>query len=176
VISIDKYAGLNLKELTLLGKGTQGKVYKIDSQKCIKIFKSKLVCKNELQTLMMAQADVHFPRLYSAGDDFIIRECINGTELNRYLANNPLTPWVSNRIINLYESMSKVGYNRLDSAIFHIFITPSGELKLIDTAKALKKKTVYPRLILNGLDNLGYKEEFLDFVNAVRPDLYRRWQ
>lgn len=175
MISISKYAGLNLKELPLLGKGTQGKVYKIDSQSCIKIFKSKRICKNELETLMIAQKDRHFPRLYSAGDDYIIRECINGIELNRYLAQNPLTPWISNKIIDLYEAMSKVGYKRLDSAIFHILVTPDHELKLIDTSKALKKKTIYPRLLLNGLEKLGYKQEFLDFVSCIRPDLYKKW-
>jgi RIO-like serine/threonine protein kinase len=175
VIIINKYAGLNLKELQLLGQGTQGKVYKIDSAKCIKIFKSKLVCNNEFETLMMAQIDNHFPRLYSAGEDYIVRECINGIELNRYLSSSPLTPWISNKIINLYEAMGRVGYRRLDSAIFHIFMTPSGELKLIDTAKAIKKKTIYPRLILDGLDTLGYKEEFLDFVKCIRPDIYTKW-
>ena len=37
--------------------------------------------------------------------------------------------------------MKIVGYTRLDSAIF-IFCTPSGTLKLIDTAKAMKKKAI----------------------------------
>lgn len=71
--------------------------------------------------------------------------------------------------------MIKVGYRRLDSAIFHIFIMPSGDLKLIDTAKAMKKKTIYPYLIISGLEELGYKKQFLDFVKVSRPDIYNKW-
>jgi RIO-like serine/threonine protein kinase fused to N-terminal HTH domain len=175
VISIKPYAGLNIKELQLLGSGTQGKVYRINSQRCIKIFKSRKVCKDEFETLMMAQSDIHFPRLFAAGEDYIIRECINGIELNKYLSIYPITSDISNKILQLYGAMMKVGYTRLDSAIFHIFVTPSSELKLIDTAKALKKRTECPHLILGGLKALGYKKEFLGFVKLTRMDLYEKW-
>ena len=64
MIIIKLYAGLNIKELQFLGGGTQGKVYKINSQKCIKIFKRKQECTDEIETLTMAQIDSHFPRIY----------------------------------------------------------------------------------------------------------------
>lgn len=175
MISIKLYAGFNVKELELLGSGTQGKVYRIDSQKCIKIFKKNQTCKEELETLSMAQIDSHFPRLYGYGEKYIIRECINGIELNKYLSSHPLTPDISNKIIKLYEAMVRVGYTRLDTALFHIFITPSNELKLIDTSKAIKKRTTYPNLILSGLDKLGYKKDFIDFVKATNPEVYNKW-
>ena len=67
MIVIKRYDGININELQLLGFGTQGKVYKIDSQRCIKIFKKTRVCKDEIKTLTMAQIDSHFPKLYSFG-------------------------------------------------------------------------------------------------------------
>jgi len=175
VIKIRLYAGLNLKELQLLGKGTQGKVYRIDSERCIKIFKKSEVCKEELETLFIAQKDSHFPKLYDYGENYIIRECIDGIELDKYLSTHCLTTDISNKILELYEAMIKVGYTRFDSAIFHILITPSGDLKLIDTAKALKKTAIYPQLIISGLSKLGYKKQFLDFVKNTRPALYFIW-
>lgn len=175
VIIINRYAGLNLKELQPLGRGTQGKVYKIDSQRCIKVFRRKQDCKDEFEALMMAQMDSHFPRIYSAGEDYIIRECIEGIQLNKYLIKNELTPLISEKIIRLYESLEIVGFRRLDSTLTHIFLTPSGEIKIIDTAKAMKIKIKYPRLLLKGLGELGHKKEFLDFVKCIKPDLYRRW-
>ena len=33
------YENINIHELQLLGKGTQGSVYKIDDKKCIKLFR-----------------------------------------------------------------------------------------------------------------------------------------
>lgn len=139
MINIKLSPDINIKNLEFIGKGTQGKVYRIDSKKCLKIFKSKKSCKNELQTLVIAQGDIHFPKLYEYGSNYIIREYINGIELNEYLSKQKLTPELSNELIILYESMVKVGYTRHDAAIFHIFVMPSGELKLIDTAKAMKK-------------------------------------
>lgn len=169
------YEGLNIKELELLGSGTQGQVYRIDSQRCIKIFKRKRACRDEAQTLTMAQTDPHFPRLYEYGENYIIRECINGIQLSKYLSSNPITPEISYKIIELYEAMVEIGYNRLDTALFHIFLTPSGDLKIIDTAKAMRKKTIYPYLIISGLEKLGYKNQFLEFVNSERPELYKKW-
>lgn len=175
MISIKQYGGLNIKELEFLGCGTQGKVYKIDSQKCIKIFKRKKVCIDELETLVMAQIDSHFPRLYGYGEDYIIREYIDGIELDKYLLSHSLTPSIANKIIELYEAMLVVGYSRLDAALFHIFITPSEDIKLIDTARAMKKKTIYPHLIIRGLEKFGYKKQFLSFVKTARPELYTNW-
>jgi RIO-like serine/threonine protein kinase len=143
-MKIKFYEGLEIGKLELLGSGTQGRVYRIDSFRCIKVFKNRHICEDELETLLMGQMDIHFPRLYSAGENYIIRECIDGTPLNKYLLTHPLTQSLSRKIIKLYESMKKVGYARLDTAIFHIFVTPQNELKLIDTSKALKKNGVSP--------------------------------
>jgi predicted Ser/Thr protein kinase len=175
VIYIKLNSEIDTKNLQLIGKGTQGKVYKIDSQKCIKIFKSKKDCQDELQTLLMARDNKHFPILYQYGADYIIREYIDGIELNEYLKKQ--TPsehfWV--KIIDLYEAMVKVGYTRLDTAIFHIYVLPSGDLKLIDTAKAMKKSSSIPNLLISGLEELGVKKDFFSFLERNRPDLYTKW-
>ena len=92
------YGDINTNQLQLLGKGTQGRVYKIDEEKCIKVFKRKNYCENEVFTLLISQNDSHFPKLYSYGDNYIIRELIKGIELDKYLLNNSLTPILSNKI------------------------------------------------------------------------------
>ena len=71
--------------------------------------------------------------------------------------------------------MNFVGFSRLDTTLFHILLTDQYELKIIDTARAMKKETIYPKLILEGLDKLNYKNQFLSYVKIVRPDLYNRW-
>lgn len=167
--------GINLKDLKLIGKGTQGKIYLLDSQKCIKVFKNKKDCNNEVKTLLMAQGDSHFPKLYEFGFDYIIREYVNGVELDKYLIKENLTSEISAKLIELYDAIVKVGYLRKDTAIFHILITPSCELKLIDTAKAMKKKTTIPSLLISGLEDIGYKEDFFYFLKNNRTDLYNQW-
>lgn len=175
MIKIKLYEGINVKNLKSLGHGYQGKVYKIDSQKCIKIFKKNDECMDEVETLFMAQSDAHFPKLYSFGHKYIIREFIDGIELDKYLLNNTLTESISMKIIELYEAMEQVGFTRLDVTLFHIFITPYEEFKLIDTARLMKKKTVYPNLIITELNKLGYKNQFLDYVKNKKPEIYKKW-
>lgn len=175
MINIRLNIDISIRDLEFIGKGTQGKVYRIDFQKCIKVFKRKKECKEELKTLLMAQGDMHFPILYEYGANYIVREYINGIELNEYLSKQKLTPQLSKKLIELYEAMIKVGYLRQDAAIFHIFVMPSGELKLIDTAKAMKKKSTIPNLLISGLEDIGYKEDFFNFLKSNRPDLYIQW-
>lgn len=138
MINVKLDIGKDIRDLELIGKGTQGTVYLIDSQRCIKIFKKNI-------------------------------------ELNHYLLKQKLTPQISNKLIELYEAMVKVGYLRQDAAIFHIFVLPSGELKLIDTAKAMKKKSTIPNLLISGLEDMGYKEDFFNFLKSHRPDFYVQW-
>lgn len=167
---------IDIKNLEFIGRGTQGKVYRIDSQKCIKVFKRNKECSNEVKTLLMAQKDVHFPKLYEFGVNYIIREYVNGIELNEYLLKEKiLTSQISKKLIELYEAIVNVGYLRKDAAIFHILVMPSTELKLIDTAKAMKKKSTIPSLLISGLEDIGYKDDFFKFLKNNRSDLYVHW-
>lgn len=169
------YGGYDRDKLELIGKGIHGRVYKIDSNTCIKIFKKKEFYDKELETLRMVQNDTHFPRLYSYGDRFIIREYIEGTELDKYLLKNPLTPEISKKLLDLYAAIEKAGFLRVDTMLFHVFITGDGTFKMIDTARVMKEKCSYPRLILKGLKELGLKEDFLKHVKLLRPDLHEKW-
>lgn len=78
--------------------------------------------------------------------------------------------------MEIYLAMKHVGFERLDSALFHIFLLNSGQVKLIDTAKAMKKNYEYPRIILKSLSDLNCKDEFLLFVKENYPDIYHIWE
>lgn len=78
--------------------------------------------------------------------------------------------------MEIYIAMKYVGFKRLDSALFHMFLLDSGEIKLIDTAKAMKKSYAYPHIIINSLSKLNCKEDFLAFVEENYSDIYNIWQ
>lgn len=174
VVIIKKYI-MNIKNLEFLGKGTQGSVYRIDDKKCIKIFKKKKSYEDELHSLLMAQIDPHFPKIYSFGDRYIIRECIDRIQLDKYLSLNVMTKELCNKILELYKAMKWVGYRRLDCAIFHIFLIQNGDIRLIDTAKAMKKDQVYPSILIDGLKKLDQKEIFLRYTAENDINLYKSW-
>ncbi|MBC2580865.1 hypothetical protein [Clostridium sp. DJ247] len=176
MIYIKKYNEYSIKNLEFIGKGIHGKVYRIDSSRCIKIFKKSSFCEKELKTLEMAQGNNHFPKIYDFGKNYIVRDYIHGIELDKYLAENPLTLELSQKIIELYKALAEVGFKRRDTVLFHIFVTGTTELKLIDTARVMKENTIYPKLLLKGLDELGYKKEFLDHVKLLNPHIYECWK
>lgn len=175
MILIKLYDDIKTENLKFLGRGTQGSVYRIDDDRCIKIFKKRNSCQDELHSLLISQSDSSFPKLYSYGDKYIVREYIDGTPLDEYLAKKPLTDKLCHKIIKLYISMKYVGFERLDCALFHIFLLNDGSLKLIDTAKAMKKHYSYPVIIIKGLSQLNYKKRFLSFVKENYPQIYAEW-
>lgn len=176
VINIKLYEGLNLKKLTFLGQGYQGKVYKIDDTKCIKVFKKKEICFDEIETLVMCQKDCHFPKLYSFGENYIIREYIEGIELDKYLRKNKITSFICQNIIDIYKAMDTVGFKRLDFTLFHIFINPHKDFKVIDTARLMKKERIYPSTMLKDLESLKCKDIFLTYVKEHEIELYNKWE
>jgi predicted Ser/Thr protein kinase len=173
VENIKKEHGYDLNKLQYIGKGMHGTVYKIDDCRCIKIFKKKETCEKEIETLAMAQGNGYFPKLYDFGERYIVREFIEGIELDKYLKSNPLTLELSKKLVYIYEALGEVGYRRQDTALLHIFINPREELRVIDTAKAMSKTAKYPSIILGDLKGLGLITLFLDHVKEVRPDLYK---
>jgi predicted Ser/Thr protein kinase len=169
---IKKEHGYDLTTLTCVGEGMHGKVYKINSHKCIKIFKKSETCQKEIETLAMAQGNEIFPRIYDFGEKYIVREFIDGIELDKYLKDNTLTPDISKNLISVYKALGQVGYLRQDTALLHIFVTPNGSLRVIDTAKAMYEKRKYPKLIMDDLKKLGYRSLFLDHVKILDLPLY----
>lgn len=175
MISIKKYDDYDLDKLQFIGKGMHGKVYKIDSVRCIKIFKKKRAWKNELKTLKMGQNNRHFPVLYSWGNMYIIREFIDGIELDKFLTDNLLDYSMSEKIIDLYEAMVDAGFSRCDTALLHIFVMKNGELKLIDTARAMMGLRKCPEMIIRDLKIIGCCDIFFNHLSMIRPELYKEW-
>lgn len=83
---------------------------------------------------------------------------------------------ICHKIIEIYTAMKYVGFSRLDSALFHIFLLDNNNVKLIDTAKAMKKRYTYPTIILENLNKLNCKTKFLTLVKDNYPDIYLDWK
>jgi hypothetical protein len=77
------------------------------------------------------------------------------------------------KIIDLLDSFERIGFNRLDHALRHIYLLPNGQLKVIDVCHPITKQAPLPSLIMR---DLGPKAlEFLQFVQEIRPEWFQRW-
>lgn len=168
--------GLKEENLQFIGKGSQGRVYLLDPQRCIKIYHRKEFLPLELEILLRANYEPQFPKVYEWGDDYMIREFIPGVGLKEYLRHNPLTEELSRQIAELFLAFERLGFNRLDTRMAHVIVTPEGQIKAIDPANAMRKQGSYPRKFLSQLSDLKCKKTFLKHLQGINPMLYERWR
>lgn len=172
-IARDKY---NLNKLKFIGAGKQGKVYLIDHNTCIKLYKKKKYFNRELKNLKKAQGKPIFPCIYEVGKNYIIREYIDGVSLSSYFnKGKKLNRNIVEQIVNILESLKQLGFKRIDYRLAHIIITKQGELKVIDPTNVNNNRRSYPKKLISGLTKYGQKEAFLEYLKDSRPDLYNRW-
>lgn len=167
--------GLREERLKFVGEGSQGKVYLIDAQRCIKIYKRIEFLQLELEVLLKARNEPQFPKVYEWGRDYMIREYIPGIGLKDYLRKYPLTRELSRQIVELFLAFERLKFNRLDTRMAHIIVTPTGEIKAIDPANAMRKSGSYPRKFLSQLAKLKCQETFFQHLQTINPELYERW-
>ncbi|AZR73172.1 hypothetical protein BBF96_07100 [Anoxybacter fermentans] len=168
-----KFRSLNLE---MIGSGSQGIVYKIDDNRCIKIYKKKKYFKRELKCLQRGQQSPFFPEIFEWGKYYIIREYIKGTPLNQHLKLNPMTLALSKKIIKLLRTFKNLGFRSIDMHPRHIFITHNLEIKIIDPTNMMLHHRTFPRKLFSELEKLGQKKIFLQFVKTFDPEIYHHWK
>lgn len=168
--------GIQKKNLKLLGEGVQGKVYRIDDSRCVKIFKRPECLPRELDNLRMAAHEPQFPKVYEWGKDYIIREYIEGIELGLYLQKSPLTESISSQLVDLLQAFERLQFKRIDTQLKNVIITSKGQLRPIDFVNAMKKKQSYPKLLLSQLKKINMKETFLKHVKRINKELFYKWK
>lgn len=166
-----------LKGATLIGKGKQGRVYKLDSDRCIKIYSDEQHAQMEHMSYCRAEGSPVIPKLYEAGANYLIMELVQGASLDRYLKKKgAMTRSDVERILFIIHEMTRLGFTRIDAAVFHIFIDqdqPTG--KVIDLVNSYSKQYRIPLVMFKGLSKLNVLNSFLTHVKVLDPELYQLW-
>src|SRR3954449_7812818 len=82
----------DLKEYKRIGKGADGSVFQLTSDRCIKVFEKEQTKDLELKALQMGQSSMVIPRLYEDGPNYIIMEYVKGVSLSEYLKKEKKFP------------------------------------------------------------------------------------
>lgn len=162
----------------LIGRGKQGAVFKISSDRCVKIYAKKKNVLNESKVLKAAQESPIVPKLYEVGTNYIVMEYIEGPSLTKYLkSEGVLSEKVTNQILDLLKEMKRLKFTRLDASLKHIIVTKQGELKVIDHVDSFQKyRPTRPEKLMTGLKKLGYLSSFLEHVKNIDPQSYLKWK
>lgn len=166
----------NVEGLQCIGEGGQGKVYRINADRCVKIYRKEKYCMRELAALRRGEDEPVFPRVYEWGRNYLIREYIEGSPLSDHLKTHPLTPAISRQLLDIFHLLERLRFSRLDSRLDHFLIQPDGRLRLIDPTNMIHKKEKFPRRMLAGLKTLGCRKDFFKQIAAIEPRLAESWE
>jgi RIO-like serine/threonine protein kinase len=163
----------------LIGRGKQGAVFKISSDKCVKIYANQKNVLKESEAYKATQESPIVPKLYEVGENYIIMEYIEGPTLEQYLeTEGNVTEDITKKILFLLKEMKLLKFIRVDANIKQIFVTKQGELKVIDHANSfkIKERPNRPESLMKGLKNLGLLSSFLEQVKNIDPQFYLEWK
>lgn len=167
----------NPTSFPLVGKGAQGAVFKISSDRCVKIFAIPEYATKEGNVLKISQVSPIIPRLYEIGSNYIIMEYLEGPTLFQYLqSGGDLSEKIIGQILFVLKEMRRLKFTRLDTDMRHIIVTKQAELKVIDHYSSYTKIRSKPELLIKGFKQLGILPLFLGKVKEMDPESYLEWK
>ncbi|WP_027626446.1 protein kinase [Clostridium lundense] len=174
-IELDDRAEKMLRTAEFLGCGHNGIVYLIPGKKVIKIFRERKVCEKEYNILKRTSKSKYFPKVYCHGTYYIVRDCVEGERLDKYIKNNGLNREISCNIIKLIKEFKKLNFSKLDIRCKDLYVKNDLSLMVIDPKNNYSRECTYPRHLMKGLNNLGVLDEFLEVVKTENNELYNEW-
>jgi len=165
----------NLDYCKLLGKGNNGEVYLLPDGNLIKIFFVTKDFVGEYSILEKVNGNKYFPRIYEVGSNYIVRECVQGELLTKYIKKHGMSKSLGHNIIEMLKEFNKLKFVKIDLRCKDIFVQPDGSLKVIDPNKFFTKYRNFPRHLSKGLYKLGVLDSFLEILNAEDQKLYKKW-
>lgn len=162
---------------TLIGMGSQGAVFKLSEEKCVKIYTDQLQAKMEAEALKAGQHLSFFPRLYETGTNYVVMEFFNAPTLKEYLRNCTYIPEsITKKLLSMLNAMKKENFTMVDAPLRHIFVLENEELKVVDHVNAFKRQHPVPLKLLRDLDMILLKDSFLSRVKELEPDTLKTWK
>lgn len=160
-----------------IGNGLQGAVFKLSSDRCVKIYPVEEHAAREQEVLKIAKGSEFFPKLYESGRNYTVMEFIPGVSLIEYLEKEKkLTKDIVKQLLLILKEMKQLGIPRGDAMLQHIIINEDKRMKVIDHVNSKVKKSRVPRLMIKGFKELGLLEDFLKNVKALDEATFHKWK
>ncbi|MFD0675755.1 MULTISPECIES: hypothetical protein [unclassified Paenibacillus] len=160
----------------LIGRGKQGSVYKLSSDRCIKFYNNEKHARMEYNSYRLAEGSPIIPKLYENGPNYLIIEFIQGEPLKKILSKRgTITRSDSEQILHIIYEMQRLGFTRIDAALFHIYIQQGQSGKIIDLVNSYNREYDVPKVMLKGLSKMSLLAPFLRHIKELDRDMYTTW-
>ncbi|MEF3307218.1 serine/threonine protein kinase [Paenibacillus sp. GYB003] len=177
---VDGHKQLKVRNPTrykMIGIGAQGAVFRLSSDRCVKIYGDPRNAFWESKALQAANGGPYFPKLYQTGPNYVVMEYLSGPTLKDYLAEHPgLQESFAEQLLGIVKEMRRLKFSRIDTRTGHIIVTEGGRLKVIDHSGAYRTTRRAPFMLLKSLKRDGCLRPFLLYVAMHDPKLYAKWR
>lgn len=172
----DKKTEALFRNAVFLGEGHNGIVYELPEKKAVKIFQESKCCREEWEILKKVEKSKYFPKLYSNGDYYIVRDVVEGRRLDHYIKDNGLSERLVKNIYYLIKEFKKLKFTKLDARCRDIYVIEDERVRIIDPKECYKRKVNYPRHLMKGLEKINVLEDFIEKVKKVDEKTGIEWE
>ncbi|MGD6836580.1 hypothetical protein ACQCVL_08395 [Bacillus thuringiensis] len=161
---------------SLIGMGTQGAVFKLDEDKCVKIYCDSVQAKKEIKILKAGQHLSFMPVVYDTGSNYVVMEYFNAPTLTEYLKDCTYIPsFIVEKLLYILKNLQQVKSTMIDISLRNVFVVDNDELKVIGHEPAIKGKYPVPLKLIGDLKKILLKDSFLAEVKKLEPDIFHKW-
>lgn len=165
----------NLINCKFLGEGHNGVVYMLPNGNAIKVSYSDKDFVGEHEILEKVNGNKYFPKICEIGADYMIRECVQGEILTKYIKKNGMEKKLVLNIVDMLKEFHVLKFKKIDIRCRDIFVQEDGNLKIIDPNKCFSKERNFPRHLCKGLYKLEVLSYFLGILREYDYKLYKKW-
>ncbi|PEJ27633.1 hypothetical protein CN689_23550 [Peribacillus butanolivorans] len=167
----------NPTNYSLIGMGSQGAVFKLAEDKCVKIYSDPVQAKMEEEALKAGQHLPFMPVVYDTGSNYIVMEYFNAPTLKEYLRNCTYIPdSIVKKLLYILKELKQAKFTMIDAPLRHIFVVGNEELKVIDHVNSFKRMHPVPLKLLRDLKIILLKDSFLAQVKKLEPETFNEWE
>lgn len=164
------------REAIFLGQGNNGVVYKLPENKVIKIFVEEKVCSDESYTLSRTNGSKYFPRIYKIGKLYIVREMVEGIQLDKYIKKNGLNLELTKNIYKLIKEFKRLDFSKIDTRCKDVYVKDDCTIMLIDPKKCYKRKVNFPRHLMKCFLKLEVLDDFIKYMEKIDKKKAKEWK
>lgn len=167
----------NPTSLKLIGEGSQGAVFQLSEDLCVKIYVKPDAAIKEGNALDAAKDTNIVPKVYEVGPNYVIMEYLKGPNLKDYLKQTKnISESFTKQIIMIRKELKRVGFTRIKTSIGHFIITEGDVIKAIDHSDGLTMNDPYNPKMFRDLKKLGLLDTFLKLAKEIDLESYEDWE
>lgn len=129
----DKETERLFRDAEFLGQGNNGVVYSLPENKVIKLFFEEKVWHDEYDTLLKVKDSKYFPKIYKGDRLYIVREKVNGIQLDKYIKSNGISKEIVSNIYKLINEFQRLNFAKIDTRCKDLYIVSPDKIMVIES-------------------------------------------